>query len=378
MLITAIATATLLPKLLQKQTVRLLSEGFGPSGPISVAKPKVAWKVWPEGSAKITGARMSLNSHSITCKYDATRRELVADGISQLQPGSYKVEAGVTIDGWANFDEKWQFEVSAGPKSLPSYSKEEKSAVNELNGIRAKHQLPPMTLDPYLTMTARAHTDYLSLNDVVEHVQKVGKPGYTGAMPADRAKRHGHVGGVWEVVSGGSDAPEDAIYSLWDAPYHRMTLMQTGKSQVGVGWKNGHFTMNGSPSWEKGVYMAPYAGQPDVPIAWANQEVPNPTRNYPDARFLLGYPIVVLGSELPGGKMDFVSASLTDSKGVAVKTYIQHRHNDEHLSNAVIVIPTVPLKFNETYTADVRVIVLGDVITQRKWSFTTKADNKSK
>jgi Cysteine-rich secretory protein family len=378
MLITTIATATILSKLIQQPTVRLLSEGFGPLGPIAIARPKVAWKVWPEGAGKITSTRMTLNSHSISCKYDVAQRELVAEGISQLQPGTYKVEAGVTIDGWANFDEKWQFVVSPDSKALPTYSREEKSAINELNGIRAKHQLPAMSIDPYLTMTARAHTDYMAKNDVIAHEEKLGLPGYIGAMPADRGKRHGHVGGIWEVVSGGTDEPEDAIYSLWNAPYHRIVLMQPGKSQVGVGWQKGFFTMNGTPSWDKGIYMAPYAGQTDVPIAWANQEVPNPTRSYPDARFLLGYPIVVMGSEAPGGKMDLVSASLLDSKGVAVKTYTQHRKNDEFLSNAVMLIPTVPLKFNETYTVDVSVIIFGDVVTQRKWSFTTQADNKTK
>ncbi|HLO99072.1 MAG TPA: CAP domain-containing protein [Fimbriimonas sp.] len=378
MLITAIAAATALPKLVQQPTVRLLTEGFGPSGSILVARPKVAWKVWPGGSAKITAGRISINSKSVSCKYDSDRRELLAEGVSTLSPGTYNVHASVTIDGWANFEEKWQFVIGTDSVDLPTYTRDEKSAINELNGIRAKHQLPPMTIDPYLTMSSRSHTDYLALHDVIAHEESPDKLGFTGVMPWDRGKRHGHVGGIWEVVSGGTETAEAAIYNLWNAPYHRITLMQTGRSLVGVGWKKGHFTMNGTPSWDRGVYMAPYAGQENVPVLWANQEVPNPTRNYPDARFLLGYPIVVAGSELPGGKMDFVSASLVDSNGNAVDTYLLHRQNDDNLTNAVIVIPKAPLKFNEMYTADVRVIVQGDVITQRKWTFTTQADNKSK
>lgn len=376
MLISAIATSLLLSSALQKQTVRLLSEGYGPSGAISVAKPKVAWKAWPEGG-QVTSVRLVINSKPYTARYDAATRELIAEGLSNLTPGTYKVEAGLTVDGWANFDEKWSFTVGNDVKPLPIYTRDEKSAVNELNGIRAKHKLPAMFLDPYLTMTARAHTDYLSLNDTTSHNEREGLAGFTGIMASDRGRKHGHVGGIWEVVAGGTTTPEESVYDLWDAPYHRIALMQSGRNGIGVGWKNGHFTMNGAPSWQKGYFVAPYDGQQNVPIAWANQESPNPVRSFPDARFLLGYPIVLSGTEVESAKLEYVSATLEDSKGTPVPFYLRHRGNDEHLTNALIMIPKLPLKFDENYTVNVSVNGGGESATKRTWTFKTEADNKS-
>lgn len=355
-----------------QKAVQIWTGGFGPTREVRVPKPRFVWQVWADGDSKITSSFMSINGKKVNASYDAQKKELYFESDDPLPAGTYEVQAKVKVDNWANFDKKWSVTVRPVTGAGAEISADSKQAIDEFNRIRRDHGFDTCRFDPYLNMASTAHTNYLSLNKEGGHSESPSKPGFTGAEPADRVSLFGHVGSSWEVVSMGGKNPADGIRGLWDAPYHRIHMMMPGPGFVGASFKDEFFTMDGEGSTRDGVFVSPADGGRDVSPSWHNQEVPDPTRHFPEAETTLGYPVVlnVYGNEVRSLKI--LDSKFTTASGEDVYRYELSSENDEFLQNSVILIPRKPLGSRSTYTVSLKLQDNNGKVYSKTWQFTTK------
>lgn len=373
-LIAALAICSLTSALPQNQKgAKIWSAGFGPSRDVKIRNPKFVWQVWPEGESKITSAIFIINGKVFDATYDVKKKEMSCDLLDSLPAGTYDVLAKIKVDNWASFDKKWS--VTIRPDAIQNgsdASSDSKLAVNEYNVIRAQHGFAPCKLDSFLNLAATAHTNYLSLNREGGHAEEPGKPGFTGSEPKDRMNLFGHVGSSWEVVSMGGRDPIEGIRGLWDAPYHRINMMMPGPGIVGASFKDDFFTMDGEGSTIDGIFVSPPNGGKGISPSWRNQEIPDPTRDFPDAETVLGYPVVlnVYGDGITA--LSILDSKFTSDEGNDVGRYELSSANDNHLRNSVILIPKKPLKANTSYAVTLRLKDNLGTIHQKAWTFRTK------
>jgi uncharacterized protein YkwD len=357
----------------QQKQIQIWSAGFGPSKDIKVKNPRFVWQVWADGTSKITAASFLINGKEVDAKYDNRKKELFFEPDSPLTPGTYSIVANVKIDDWAKFDKKWT--VTVRPDAVQNserVSTEAKQILANFNQIRAEHGFGPCSFDQSFNLAAVAHTNYLALNKEGGHNEDPANPGYTGMEASDRVSVFGHVGSSWEVVATGSRNATESLVGLWEAPYHRINMMKPGPVNAGVSYKDGNFTMDGDGLTVDGMFVSPPDGGVGVSPSWQNNETPNPTRNFNDAEQTLGYPVVatVYGDKI--GSISILSSSFTTSDGKDVERYELSPSNDNHLTNAVVLIPKKPLLPRKTYFVNLKLTdSLGNVYT-KAWKFLTQ------
>lgn len=316
---------------------------------------------------------MVINGKKVDANYDAVKKELAFESTDPMPAGTYEVLAKVKVDNWANFERKWTVTIrpdAMGP--VVEAPNDARAAFDTFNQIRKEHGFDAYRLDSHLQMSATSHTNYLFLNRECGHYEESSKPGFTGQEPNDRMTLFGHVGSNFEVVSmGGTDAA-DGVRGLWDAPYHRISMMQPGPGIMGASFKDTYFTMDGQGSPRDGAFVSPPANGRDIPALWHNREFPDPTRSFDDASKDLGYPIVmnVYGKDVK--KLSILSCKVSTGSGEDVPRYELSSDNDEHLNNSVIIIPKKPLGARSTYSVNLRVRDNNGKIYEKAWSFTTK------
>ncbi len=358
----------------QKQ-IQIWSAGFGPSKEIKVKNPKFVWQVWADGGSKITAASFVINGKEVDAKYDNRKKELFVESDVALPPGTYSVVANVQVDEWAKFDKKWTVTIRQDAvQNADSMPAESKKVFAAFNAIRANHGFGPCVFDPSFTLAATAHTNYLSLNKEGGHHEDPALPGYTGMAADDRARMFGHVGANWEVVATGAADAVTGIIGLWDAPYHRISMMKPGIVIAGTSFKGGNLTMAGDGMTLDGMFVSPPENGNGVSPSWENNETPNPTRRFEDAEHILGYPIVanVYGDKV--GTVSLISSSVTGPDGTEVDRYELAPQNDNHLKNSVILIPKKPLTPGKIYSVSLKLKDgLGNLYS-KAWKFATKAD----
>lgn len=356
-----------------QHAVQIWTAGFGPTKDVRVKNPRFVWQVWADGDAKITSGIMVINGKKVNASYDAKKKELFFEASEPLAPGTYEVLAKVKVDNWANFDKKWTVTIrSDAVQNDAATSTDARQAIEEFNRIRQDHGFEPYRFDANLYAASEAHTKYMAINKEGGHSEDPGKPGFTGSEPSDRVNLFGHVGSSFEVVSMGSRSPAEGIQGLWDAPYHRIHMMQPGAGIAGASFKDIYFTMDGEGTATNGEFVSPPDGGRNVSPAWRNQEIPDPTRNFDDAPTTLGYPIVmnVYGDGLD--RISILDSKFSTATGSDVSRYELSSNNDEHLSNSVILIPKKPLASNTTYVVSLKVRDNKGGIHNKTWKFTTR------
>ena len=357
----------------QKQ-IQIWSAGFGPSHEVKVKNPRFVWQVWPDGDAKITAASFVINGKEVYAKYDNRKKELFFEPSSPLSPGTYSVCAHVQVDEWAKFDKKWsvtirQDAVQNNENEIPA---DARKVLGLFNQIRLEHHFLPVRFDATFNLAAIAHTNYLSLNKEGGHNEDPSNPGYTGSAASDRVSLFGHVGSSWEVVSTGGANSSDSIIGLWDAPYHRISMMKPGVVVAGASYKDGNLTVDGDGMTVDGMFVSPPEAGVDVAPSWENNESPNPTRDFSDAEHILGYPVVatVYGGKV--GQVSIVSSSYASSDGKEVDRYELSPENDNHLKNSVILIPKKPLRAGKTYSVNLKLKDSQGNVYTKSWKFLTR------
>ena len=373
--ILALATASF-GTVAHQKSMQIWSAGFGPSKEIKIKNPKFVWQVWPEGEGKITGASFVINGKEVDAKYDNRKKELFFESGESLPPGTYNVVAHVQIDDWAKFDKKWTVTIRADAvQHAEDAPADTKQIIAVYNRIRTDHGFGPCRFDPSFNLAAIAHTNYLSMNKGGGHIEDPAFPGYTGMEAADRARVFGHVGSSFEVVATGAQNAAEGITSLWDAPYHRISMMKPGIVFAGASFKGGNLTMDGDGMELDGMFVSPPENGNGVSPSWENHESPNPTRNFDDATETVGYPVVatVYGDKI--GKISLVSASLTNALGQEVERYELSPANDNHLKTSVIIIPKKPLAPGNIYSVSIKVKDSLGKLYSKAWKFATRADD---
>lgn len=258
--------------------------------------------------------------------------------------------------------------------------------MNWINYRRGQAGMPVVTRNELLDRAAAGHSEYQKANNVVTHVQTVGKPGFTGVNQGDRMLAAGYsykngsyaFGEVISATSSGSGfyMAEELITAI----YHRFVIFEPKFKEVGTGAATTasgytYFTANfaatngygpgiGSPN----LVTWPFNGQVKVATNFfSDYEAPDPV---PDVNEV-GYPVSVHADI----DVNVVVQSFTirPRGGADLETRLIREGEvaREPTSSAASIVPLTVLKPNTIY--DVTFTgTLNNVATTRAWSFTTK------
>ncbi|WP_241023836.1 CAP domain-containing protein [Burkholderia sp. Ac-20365] len=114
------------------------------------------------------------------------------------------------------------------------------TSLDYVNDRRAELGLLPILPDDDVAAAAADHARYLDANRANGHDELEGKPGFTGADVNARVRLRTPTFGSSEVLAvyGGAHAPVAPIEEIWDAPFHRGSLL--------LDWKRaGEASLNG-------------------------------------------------------------------------------------------------------------------------------------
>uniref|UniRef100_A0A1S2LSF6 SCP domain-containing protein n=1 Tax=Anaerobacillus isosaccharinicus TaxID=1532552 RepID=A0A1S2LSF6_9BACI len=270
-------------------------------------------------------------------------------------------------------------------KKLQELTSGQEETLIQLNEIRNSLGIQTLTLNDLLNKTAQSHSNYqYELNQNTGHVQPFHNSFFTGTSFYDRFNYYGYAG----VKGGEVIAPininlSDSLEKLIDAPYHRMGILNPNHAELGVGFNRVDgvrsalvMTMGANETYlDSTVVKYPYNNQQNVKISWFNNERPNPLESIGLNRVHVGYPITLSFGDANLEELITNHASLRDSGGIEVDSYIVKSTNETTFKRHVMIIPKTELKSNETYTVN--------VVGERKlfdgprepvnetWSFTT-------
>lgn len=340
---------------------------YGPRTRTLISCPRIEWNVWSDRAFE--SLTMRLNGTVVAAHYSSDKQLLTYQPTEPLAPAEYRVECHAE-GGGAVLNKSWKFVVDPEAKPLlPPLDQDSVDAFAAVNRLRQRIGMPEFSFDARLAAAARAHVEYLVTNQASGHFQQIGSPGYFGANPEERLGAYGYYGDSWEIVNVGATSAQDALDSLFRAPYHRLTLLQPGPVLGGCGYSKGCLDFTTDIGKTQGWVTSPFSDERNVECSWNGRERPDPLRIH-GAVGVCGYPIVVALYPLLDGKLSVSEATLSlDSKPVSC--YLNTPENDDRLTNALFLIPKEPLLGGSTYR--VRVVASrGQERFEKEWSFTTK------
>jgi uncharacterized protein YkwD len=356
----------------QRRSTSLKTLYFGPQCEVIVARPDVVWKAWSENNLKITDVKLAIDGDLVSVQYDEPSRMIRYRPTKKLNAGQHRVEANMVVDGWAKFQKKWTFTVTKDAvESPPTPDSQSRQLIAEGNRYRNNIGLEKASIDETFCYSAALHSTYQVLNNDASHFQTVGKPGFIAETPGERMKRVGVSSGVWESLVGNVSDQSRGVRGLFDAPYHRINMMQPGSVRMGACIKNGALTMQGETSDMVQTVVSPGDGQADVDRSWSDLEEPDPLSIHPEAKRPVGYPIVLAHFDIACSKIIFISGSLKTSEGVEVACFFNTPQNDIHLKKEIFLIPQQRLLAAEKYFIQVQAKTDAGVDISRNWSFVT-------
>jgi uncharacterized protein YkwD len=263
------------------------------------------------------------------------------------------------------------------PTPLPG-TPPEQIALDRVNAYRALAGV--QLVEPHVALLAAAqhHADYDLLNHSDPsawtrgpHGEVNGKPGFSGAMPGDRAVAAGYPWAAgWEVMDY-FDNPLRMVDGLMATVFHRINILTSTHAYLGYGhgrsaveavdvldFGRGQSSPPGPP--DLAVYPGP--GQVEVPRYGAG-ETPSPLPY--GASYPIGYPITL--QPLAGTTLTVSEAELRDASGVPIPVY---PNPPDCGTGCYALIPTAGLKATTTYTVHVAGALDGAPF-DKTWSFTT-------
>lgn len=258
----------------------------------------------------------------------------------------------------------------ASPVSVPQTSNQ---AMDIINAYRAAAGVQPANLSQQLTQAAGNHVAYYdanrgdsSLAGMGLHSETSGRPGFTGASFADRARAAGYSSGT-VTENAGFGGLARAIEWNMNTVNHRLPLIHPSALDMGYAESpsSGFNIIDVGVRRDKlstplpSVY--PGDGAYGVPTSWDGGESPDPAPGLPRP---LGYPITVAFAVYQ--KVEWGNIELRGPSGepVAIST------PRKDWMRAVAIIPHSPLAPNSTYTAIVEATVDGKPL-KKEWRFTT-------
>jgi uncharacterized protein YkwD len=343
----------------------------GPQGLCLVRKPTLAWNVQGTDGTRVTGWAMTINGKAVTAFYSKDEGAVVYEPSKALEPGEYSVQVSIELDNKYKAEKSWTFRVApTAVDLLPEPNNLQKEAVDAVNEFRKVLGLPEYYLDPVLCASSQAHARFMKTNNVFGHYQKEGMSEFVGAKPIERAQAYGHRGGLWEDVAWANETPQGFIQQLFDAPYHRIPFMQPGYTGVGAGFEERLACIDFGSGTKQGFVVSPAPDQVDVPPSWDGIETPTPLRLH-GLKGPVGYVIVAAFFSQENEKIVLDSATLSCG-GNPVDIATNSPANDDHLTNAVLILPKAELRPGTTYEASISLHTESGKKLSKTWSFKTK------
>jgi hypothetical protein len=358
--------------LLKSDSISITMSSHGPQNELLVAKPTIVWQVWPQGEDIVSGATITIDGKRQKASYSKLAKSLLYTPAEPFKPGEHHVQAQIVVNGWAKFDKKWSFNVlPEAYLELPSPSEASVAVVEAFNEVRSNIGIEPSIIDPRLCLAATGHASYLEQNPGAAHIQTPGRPGFIGRTPADRLSRMGYAGGSWEVLVPTATDVEIAVKRLFDAPYHRASMMNAGPIKVGGGFIGGTVVIDGEVSPEPRTVLSPADGQKDVQPFWKDTEVPDPFRLHSASSKLVGYPIMFVRQ---GAQRIVVKRfKISDPQGNELAAYENFPGYDDHLNAEAFIMPKKPLNSGTTYKVNVEATDDNGKEIGKTWFFKTSA-----
>jgi len=265
---------------------------------------------------------------------------------------------------------------SGGTQPPPPTGSPEQQALDRLNYYRSLAGSSLLQLHLALVMSAQNHANYYLRNiddssawPYGYHTEAVGKPGYTGQWPGDRAVAAGYPWTAgWEAMSFDDD-PSLGVDQLIATVFHRVGMLDPYMEYMGYG--HGRSTMarvdvmdfghGTTDTNRKQVVVFPAPGQTNVPLYGAG-ESPSPV---PPGTLFMGYPITI--QPINSVPLTVTLAELRDSNGALVSV---HPNPSNCGTSCYALIPVNPLQKTTTYTVHVVGTLDGDPF-DKSWTFTT-------
>lgn len=354
-----------------------------PQGTIGITMPEIGMQIYANGS-KLASQLLYVDKERVDLQYDESTNRFYYQPASPLSKGVHEAKITVRFEGYEYLVQSWTFTISANAiDSFPVANNSQLKALQAANDYRRLMGLPEMTLDDQLNSAAIGHAQYLYANKVFSHNQEKGKTGFFGANVLDRSRYYGYRFNVYEDLSKQYDSsPVSAVDGLFDAPYHRIPFMDPAVMDFGYGRVTPYHALNfGFGELRSDTFVIyPTPDETGIPISWDGNEIPDPLRLYPDAKYPVGYPIMagIYGDNI--ARVELITAALTKSDGTKVRLYtnsVNGNPADEYLTREIILIPQQPLKANEKYKVNISLKSIdrqGQATTyQRSWTFTTEA-----
>jgi hypothetical protein len=252
------------------------------------------------------------------------------------------------------------------------------SGLARINEARAAIGVPPLKRNAALDAAATAHANYYKLNfgDPALagnglHYETPGKPGFTGADFAARARAAGYSGSINENV-GVSGSMLVSIEWFLDVINHRLTLIDPRYTDVGFGVVN-----EGKIKIEV-IDLGTVKWLSQIEPAWTPWPPPDSTgiglrfdgeggSPLSDQKLPTGYPITLKYNG--AGTVSYGSAKLTT--GGTTVPIVTKVGTGFITKNTYVIAALAPLSPGTTYTITVDGVANSQPFT-RTWSFTTR------
>ena len=251
-----------------------------------------------------------------------------------------------------------------------------KAALDTLNGARSAAGLPALHEDAALDEAAQAHAYFYLFNASQSQLSGTGinmedasLPGFTGARGIDRDRHFGFTGARGTELASHVLTASASVRSSIDSVFHRLPVVDRETVAAGYGEARvGSIAISvldigaaAAATGDPSIY--PADGQSDVPVAFVDDEVPDPLPT--GSISPVGYPV----SLQVGGaqQLNVTAGRLLGPDGKEVPSYTFTPGNQVGQSQWALVAKQ-PLKPGARYTAEVTGTVDGKDFT-RRWSF---------
>ncbi|MEF3191020.1 MAG: CAP domain-containing protein [Campylobacterales bacterium] len=108
-------------------------------------------------------------------------------------------------------------------------------AIAYLNHLRERAGMTILRSDERLNAAAMNHVAYMRTNNITSHCEEVGRVGFTGVTPNDRAHAVSFLSPVTENLSSGQTTVRESIDGLLSAIYHRFGFLDPAHDLIGAG-----------------------------------------------------------------------------------------------------------------------------------------------
>lgn len=256
----------------------------------------------------------------------------------------------------------------------------ENSAIEKANSYREELGLPLFQPETSLNQMAENHAQYLQTYPDDGHFERrTESEPFTGYSVKHRADHVDFTGVVGEGITYQEHDGTTSIDHLFDAPYHRLNLLDPRYTQIGIAQNNnGDFVANYGGDGilkEPEAIVYPYPDQQDVKVSWFANESPNPLRFFDENRIWTGYPISYRYFGLPKDELVIDSASLINEEGEKVAAYTITPSMEDHGDDHLFLIPKKKLNPGENYHVRIKAWAAHADGTKedvsKSWDFTT-------